>query len=423
MRFDAVIIGGGLAGLVAGLRLQGRGCSCALINAGQSALHFSSGAFDLLNFMPDGRPVENPGQSLYELAALDPDHPYALMGAERTAELARLAENLLAEWGIPMSGSLDRNHYRITPLGELHPAWLSSPDILACGWDRILPIKRALVVNIEGFLDFYPEILAENLAVMGIEHDFLYLTTPELERLRQNPTEFRSVNIARVLDLPGNLEAFAARLARAAGPFDALLLPACLGQHDFSLVERVGRKAGKPVRLVPTLPPSLLGARVGNLLARKFTALGGVYMPGDKAVGYSLEKGRIARLFTVNHEDIALEAAYFILASGSFFSQGLRSDQKGVREPVFNLDLLDIPADRSAWTAPSVFDPQPYARFGVRADASMRVFMGGRPVPNLYAAGMVLGGYDAVRLGCGAGVALTTALAAADSILQERGAA
>ena len=73
MKFDTVIIGGGLSGLACGIRLQKKGVKCAIISAGQSALHFSSGSFELLNRLPDGTAVENPVEAV---AKLEASHPY-----------------------------------------------------------------------------------------------------------------------------------------------------------------------------------------------------------------------------------------------------------------------------------------------------------------------------------------------------------
>lgn len=48
MKFDNIVIGGGMAGLSAALRLVEAGQKTLLMASGQSALHFSSGSIDLL---------------------------------------------------------------------------------------------------------------------------------------------------------------------------------------------------------------------------------------------------------------------------------------------------------------------------------------------------------------------------------------
>ena len=73
MRYDVVIIGGGLSALVCGTRLQRSGKSVLLVSSGQNAMHFSSGSFGFLGRLPDGSAPDDLIDSVINLPEV---HPY-----------------------------------------------------------------------------------------------------------------------------------------------------------------------------------------------------------------------------------------------------------------------------------------------------------------------------------------------------------
>ena len=66
MKYDCIIIGGGLSGLVCGLKCQTAGLNSAIFSAGASALAFSSGSVDLLGRYPGQGVVYAPFKALPE---------------------------------------------------------------------------------------------------------------------------------------------------------------------------------------------------------------------------------------------------------------------------------------------------------------------------------------------------------------------
>lgn len=419
MRFDTIIIGGGLSGLACGIRLLEQGQKCALMSTGQSALHFSSGSFDLLNALPDGSTVKHPIQSLAALAEQAPQHPYTLLGQHHVEQLAEQSEQLFQHANIALKGHYTENHIRLTPFGFSKPSWLSAEEVPTYSFDQALPWKNIAIISIEGFLDFQPELAAEALTQQGVNVSTDYLRLTCLDRLRSNPSEFRAVNIARVLDLAENQSLLAQEIATLAQHADAVIMPAVVGLDNASIIKQLSEEVGKPIMLVPTLPPSLLGIRIHQQLSRRFQKLGGVYMPGDTVLRAEIEGQHVKAIYTHNHTDIALTADNFVLASGSFFSNGLRSEFNGVSEPVFNLDITSA-QNRMNWSDANLFNAQPYLQFGVKTDAQLRGLINGLPLNNLYAIGAILNGYDPIQQGCGAGVALVSALHVANTIIQSK---
>ena len=122
---------------------------------------------------------------------------------------------------------------------------------------------------------------------------------------------------------------------------------------------------------------------------RTIARRGAVVLRGDTAVSADIKAETVLSVRTECLEDEPLEARLFILATGKYFSRGLRSDMERIYEPVFGADVNYIPG-REHWYAPDFCAPQPFLGFGVKTDAQGRVLIGGQSIKNLYATGDIL---------------------------------
>lgn len=373
MKFNTVLIGGGLAALTAGISLQKAGRSTAIISTGQNALHFFSGSLESLEEAPQ-----------------------------------RITD-LFAESGV-------RLHYapgvRLMPMGTFKKAALSLEDITIFPSTRIG--TKALIVSFTGYHDFFCSFLAEGLEKQGLACRIKLLDIPELEKLEQSPSEMRSVQIARVMDRIW--ENVVREIRISLRDEDTVILPQVFGLKDTSIPDRIRQGIPAQVVFTGTLPPSVPGIRTQLLLKRRYELLGGTYLMGDEATGAHIHEGSLHSIVTHNLGNHFLEAENFILATGSFFSKGLRSNPFEISEPIFGLDVEQA-ADRSDWYNPEFMREQPYMKYGVATDASLHAIKGGEPLKNLYAIGSILG-ETRPEFGSGGGLAIRSALAVVDEILK-----
>lgn len=420
MKFDTVIIGGGLSGLTCGIRLQQQGQRCAIVSSGQSALHFSSGSFDLMNRLPNGDAVTNPLSSVKSLIATCPDHPYSKIGEEAFSELTSKAESFFTEIGLPMEGSAHENHYRVTPMGTLKPTWLSTANLAASNSESSLPWKKVSIFNISGFLDFYPQFIADEFAKLGVKSETLFFSLPDIDYLRRNPSELRATNIARVLDKDTNKKELAGIFGKTSQDSDAIIFPACIGLENRNIVNELQRMVGKPIFFIPTLPPSIIGIHAQQYMHNYFIHSGGVYMLGDTVKKSEIEGNKIKKLYSYNHGDIPFVTKNVVLATGSYFSQGLIASREKIYEPVFDLDV-NYAQDRTDWYDRNMFEPQNYQSFGVKTTATFNALKQGQVMENLYVSGTILDGFNPIKEGSGAGVSILSALYIADRIIKKEG--
>lgn len=410
MKFDVVIIGGGLSGLTAGIETAKAGLRTAIITSGQSALHFSSGSFGLLGATEQGE-VGNPIEAM---ASLSPTHPYSKVGVERVAELAGGVRKLFSEAGVTLKGSKAQNHMRLTPIGEFKPAWLST-DSCATYESLSKAGGTIAVVNIKGYLDFFPGFLLNGLNKNNMPAKVVNITTPELEQLRKSTSEMRAPGIAKLLRGKA-LETFAHALAPLVADCSVVLMPAVIGVTDERPIDDLRRMLGKPVYYVTTPPMSVTGMREQISLRRLFEKLGGTYILGDNVTAGHIEDGELKSLSTANLGEKALMAKQYIIATGTFFSRGLIATPSRIYEPVLNLDV-NFTDNRGEWFDRNIFNEQQYMTFGVKTDANFRVSAEGSTLKNVRACGALLGGCNSLKEESGAGVAIITAMEVASRVV------
>jgi glycerol-3-phosphate dehydrogenase subunit B len=414
LHFDAVVIGAGTAGLVAGARLAERGARVCVLAKGVGSTHLAPGTIDVLGYAPER--VDDPARALGDLVAARPDHPYALMGVDAVAEALQWFGERVAQGPLPgyrYTGGLERNHLLPTAVGALRPSTLV-PETMA-GGDASSP-GRVCVVGSRVLRDFHAALCAANLAKAGIEARAIDLAI-EVERADQN-----ALGLARRFDDPAWRAAFAAQLVALLGAEERVALPAVLGAKDpHGVWTDLEHRLGRPVFEIPTLPPSVPGMRMFEILRSTLRGAGGRLVLGSEVVGAERENGRVTAVSAhASGRDVRYIAPSFVLATGGFASGGIELDSRWVtRERALDLPLRGLPGPGEPRFTSTYLAEQPMARVGVAVDAQLRA----DGAENVVVAGAALPGAVPWRELSGEGIAVASGYRAAGVILSQAGAA
>jgi glycerol-3-phosphate dehydrogenase subunit B len=406
MNYDTIVIGAGIAGLLAAIGRAEAGERVLLLAKGHGTTHWAAGCVDILDAGDD------PLSAVRDLAAAQPDHPYALAGPDALEQgLARLRAACEAA-GYPLVGSASRTLLLPTALGALRPTALV-PATMAAGEHRQLADGRpTLIAGLHELRDFFPPLVAANLQAQGLRAEAAYLALPPTARQR----EFGPMILARLFEQPEFRAAIGAQLAELVrrGGYARVGLPAVLGlRRAGEVVRDLQARAGALIFEIPTLPTSVPGARLFHALEDELLRCGGRVQIGSLVERAEGDGDTLAAVYS---EAAARQqrhrARRWVLATGGVAGGGLRADHEGaLHETALGLPVR-APSGRGDWFAARFLDEggHPVFRAGVAADAQLRPLdAAGRVVyRNVAVAGGALAGCDPIREGCLEGVAVAT---------------
>lgn len=424
---DLVVIGAGLSGLMAAHTAVTSGLSVRVINKGLGSMHWSAGTVDLLGYTIEQQKqaIERPFDTLPDLIKNHPNHPYALVSEDDIRAALAQFQQIVADAGLPYGGAADgaSNLFLPSPAGSPRPVFLAPQAQLAGDLSRTEPI---LIVGFEGMRDFYPQLIAENLGKLGYQARAAMLPLS----LISSRKDINTIQMAHALDDGARRAQLGSELKRLVQPGERIGLPAILGfdQHMQVLAD-LERLTAVPVFEIPTLPPSVPGARLYAALRTTLQGLGVRIEPAMEVISANTappngQPGRVQFVeSSTSARPLKHRADKFVLATGGVLGGGFYSDYDGrVWETIFNLPLT-APQDRSEWFNSQFLSDKGHPVFqgGVSVNSQMQPVnpAGAVVYDNLWAAGGVLADTDPILERSLEGAAIVSGYAAGQRLTKK----
>ena len=367
---DVLVAGSGMAGLIAALAAATRGKNVRIAARGAGALAIGGGYVDLLGYV-NNEIVQ--GSPLEVIAALPDNHPYRLVGTEAVREALKFFQAVCRKQGLELVNNHGENHWVPSILGTFKPSFLcpehADRNTLA-GADMIL------IPQFSWLKDCHAGMARSELQKQKRLKDKLFATPSLIPP--QGPTHRNQtpLDVAHLVDTPAG-EAWLKReltthIAPVAEKRIAVLLPPILGiRNNNAIRKRLEAELGCTLVEMASSPPGVSGLRIREALKTALTQAGVIISENTMVVGAKVEGTRCISLISAGpdkHRELA--AGAFIIATGGFFGGGNVVSPAHASERIFGLNL-GAPDMVEAWSAPEVFDPQPYARLGVTVNTRL----------------------------------------------------
>ena len=388
--FDIIIIGGGLAGLMAAATAAYRGQRVALITYGSGSLPLASGAIDF--------------GSLENLPA---HHPYKKIGLKACDAAAKFFCDVAASDSLPYNGKLSAQLPIVTAVGTLKYSALVPESMDAT---NLFNKKKIYVASIKGLKDFYAAMLVDNLKKYFPDKIF------EIVKIDLNLLGGRDITCMDAAQiLTGNEQILADGLKNLnATEDDAIIIPPILGLEGSNSRAEIKPQCRAEIFETTCLPPSPPGIRLQRAFIKYLQKSGVKIFENSKVVRGVVVGKKITGVVVENVvREKVFPARKVILATGGFYSGGITMrDFDNPREPIFDLPVF-FPTGAENWSNAQLFSdkPQGFSMTGILTNDNLNpVDESGKVLfENLHVVGANLGGADFIFERSAGGVAISSA--------------
>ncbi|MBT8362072.1 MAG: glycerol-3-phosphate dehydrogenase subunit GlpB [Deltaproteobacteria bacterium] len=411
---ELAVIGTGLAGVAASIFAMKRGITTAQ-TGNTGALAYTTGYLDLLGCDQQDSTLacSDPWEGLKRLRMSEPLHPLARISKKDIRASFDEFTSFISELGICYGTPGDQNLNGLTPAGTVKKT-LCVPATMQHGVAAFSEKKRCVIIDFNGLRGFSGRQIVSNLQPEwpGLRSE--RIDFPDLEQVEIYPEV-----LARSLEAPHHRVALAAVVKKIVGNAEVVGMPAIFGIHGPDRVmEELQGLIGLPLFEIPTMPPSVPGIRLREMVEQFFPQKGINFIPQQKILSVEFKDDGACLKLKDNYGEIEFFSRAVILGTGRFISGGLEARMDSIIEPLLNIPVCQ-PESREDWYQQSYMDRSGHAihRTGIEVDTLFRpVDQKGSPIhENLFAAGIILAHQDWIRGRCGAGVAIATAYKAVES--------
>ncbi len=432
LKKHVVVVGMGMAGLMAACGARAKGHRVTLLGTGAGALSIGGACVDVLGYMRHNDGVRAVRNNPVEASAhLPTSHPYRLLGKEAVHEgLEALQEivhgqGLTLHCGAQAAETYDAHAHNVlvpTMMGTLKPTYLCSASHHAhnlLGASRSPDeASRIAVITVDAIRDCHPALVVQGLQQYALfkQAHFTTASIPWPKGKAHRPLS--PLDVARFVDTEAGRTWLVAELLLLAHDVDAILIPPILGVRE-SAWHSVQERLQRPVVEMVTMPPGVGGLRVFTALMRSLRQGGhesDVHVVENATVTHAEMEGegtqgrRCTALLAKGEGPVRRYVAdAFIVATGGILGGGIVTEPGKAHERIFRLPI-DAPADPQEWSADGIFGTHPFASMGLSVNERfVPVDAQGRELlSNVHFAGRILGAYDYVTEKSGNGVAATT---------------